>query len=285
MNKTFFLGAVVVASALLLEGCSSPGGKSSSSDKESPSTASVENAVATVNGKPISKNALNSLVSEISKQNPEQSVPEDKAVESLISRELLRQDAERQNLEKNPAIVGRLENANRDVLAQAAIDSFRKGIVVTDAETRKEYDTKIAGAELTEFKARHILLETETEANEVLSNLKKGAKFADLAKKYSKDPSAQQNGGDLGWFNPAQMLPEFSKTVASLKNGEIAPAPVKTKFGWHVIQREDTRKQAPPAFDDIKEQIRNMLAGQKLQQHIEELRKSAKIETMLPGKK
>jgi peptidyl-prolyl cis-trans isomerase C len=73
--------------------------------------------------------------------------------------------------------------------------------------------------------------------------------------------------------------------VASLKNGELAPAPVKTKFGWHVIQREDSRKQAPPAFDDIKEQLRTMLINQKLQQHIEDLKKTAKIETMVSGKK
>ncbi|MEI7869605.1 MAG: peptidylprolyl isomerase [Candidatus Methylumidiphilus sp.] len=284
MKKTCLIGAVVLTSALLV-GCGITGGKSAASADKDAGTANVENAVAVVNGKPISKNALNNLMSEIGKQNPDQNVSEDKAVESLVSRELLRQDAERQNLQKNPAVIGRLENVTRDVLAQAAIDSFRKGIVVTDAECRKEYDAKIAGAELTEFKARHILVETDTEAKEVLASLKKGAKFADLAKKYSKDPSAQQNGGDLGWFNPGQMLPEFSNAVASLKNGETSPTPVKTKFGWHVIQREDVRKQAPPAFDDIKEQIRTMLIGQKLQQHIEELKKSAKIETFVSGKK
>lgn len=283
MNKSHILGAVVTA-ALLLEGCSTLGGKNASSDKDS-GAVSTENAAAIVNGKPISKNALNNFVSDLGKQNPDQPVSEDKAIDLLVSRELLRQDAERQNLQKNPAVTGRLENVNRDVLAQAAIDIYRKGIVVTDAEARKEYDAKIAGAELTEFKARHILVENEADANEVLDNLKKGAKFADLAKKYSKYPGAQQNGGDLGWFNSSQTLPEFAKAVASLKNGELAPAPVKTKFGWHVIQREDSRKQAPPAFDDIKEQLRTMLINQKLQQHIEELKKTAKIETMVSGEK
>lgn len=270
--------------SVLLDACSGTGGKNPSAEPDT-GAASVENAVATVNGKPISKNALNNLISEIGKQSPDQSVPEDKAIESLISRELLRQDAEKQNLQRKPEVIGRLENVTRDVLAQSAIESFRKGIVITDAECRKEYDAKLAGSEMVEFKARHILVETEAEANEILGSLKKGAKFADLAKKYSKDPSAQKNSGDLGWFNPTQMLPEFTNAVAALKNGETTSAPVKTKFGWHIIQREDMRKQAPPPFEDVKEQIRNVLIGQKLQQHIEELKKTAKIETMGSGKK
>ena len=281
MRKTYIFSAIVMT-FIVLDGCAAMDGKAAS--EKGSEMANAESVVATVNGKPISKNALNNLVSEVGKQNPDQSVSEGKVVESLISRELLRQDAEKQNLQKTPAVIGHLENVTRDVLAQAAIDSFRKGIVITDADCRKEYDAKIAGAELTEFKAKHILVEDEAEAYQILASLKKGAKFADLAKKYSKDPSGQKNGGDLGWFNPAQMVPEFSSAVASLKNGETAPAPIKTKFGWHVIQREDARKQPPPKFEDIKEQIRNVLIGQKLQKHIEELKQSAKIVDLVSGK-
>ena len=282
MKTSYVIFPAFLVSLLMLQGCSTSGGKGTSSDKSS--TLSPENTVATVNGRGISKNALNSLMTEIGKQNPDQKVPEDKAIEYLVNHELLRQDAENQNLQNSPATAGRLENSVRDVLAQAAIDNVRRGITVTDAECRKVYDTKIAGADLTEFKARHILLETEAEANEVLAKLKQGSKFADLAKKYSKDPAAQQNGGDLGWMNPTQTLPEFSNAVASLKNGETTSTPVKTKFGWHIIQREDARKLTPPPFEDIKEQIRKMLIDQKVQQHIEELRKAAKIETKASGK-
>ncbi len=283
MKKFYVLGAFFLSSMLTLPGCSSMGGKGGA-DKSSASTVSLDNAVAIVNGKAISKNALTSLMGEIAKQNPDQKVPEDKAIDYLVSHELLRQEAESQNLQNSPSIAGRLENADRDVLAQVAIDNYRKSITVTDAESRKVYDTKIAGADLTEFKSRHILLETEAEANDVLASLKKGAKFSDLAKKYSKDTASQQNGGDLGWLNPTQTLPEFSNAVASLKNGETTSAPVKTKFGWHVIQREDARKLTPPPFEDIKEQIRKMLIDQKLQQHIDELKKAAKIETKGTGK-
>ena len=268
MNKAPLIAAVAATLLLAAHGAMA----------EDETEAGAESAAATVNGKVISKNALRSLIGEIEKQNPEEKIPESKAVDALISRELLRQEAEKKNLQKSPAVAGRMENTIRDVLAQAAVENFRKTVTVTDEEARKEYDTRLAGADLTEYKARHILVETEQEANDVLAKLQKGAKFADLAKKLSKDPSAKQNGGDLGWFNPQQMVPEFSSAVAGLKNGETAPAPVQSKFGWHVIKREDSRKQEPPAFDDIKEQIKSMLIGQKIQQHVEELKKTAKIE-------
>jgi peptidyl-prolyl cis-trans isomerase C len=276
MNKTYLIGAAV---ALLL-------GATSAVAEDDEDNISKADTVASVNGKAISKNALRSLITEVEKQGGEQQkVPEDKAAEVLISRELLRQEAEKKNLQKSPDVNGRLENATRDVLAQAAVDNFRKGITITDDEARKEYDAKVASADLTEFKARHILVSTEQEANDVLAKLKKGAKFPDLAKKLSKDPSAKQNAGDLGWFNPQQMVPEFSTAVAGLQNGEIAPAPVQSKFGWHVIQREDSRKAEAPAFDTVKEQIRNVLIAQKLQQHVDELKKAAKIDNTLAGKK
>jgi peptidyl-prolyl cis-trans isomerase C len=278
MNKNHLIGAAVAAMLLL-------GASAAQAEDEAEDAISKENTVATVNGKAISKNALRTLISEVEKQNSEEKVPEDKAVEALINRELLRQEAERKNLQKTAAVQGRLENVTRDVLAQAAVENYRKTVNVSDEDVRKEYDSKVASADLTEFKARHILLETEQQANDVLASLKKGAKFADLAKKLSKDPSAKQNGGDLGWFNPQQMVPEFSSAVAGLKNGETAPAPVQSKFGWHVIKREDSRKQEPPAFDAIKDQIRNVLIGQKIQQHVDDLKSAAKIDNTLAGKK
>ncbi len=283
MNKTCLIGTA--AAALLLGACSGmSGGSAATAQKPSGNPAALDNAVATVNGKPISKNALRNLMAEIASQNNDQNVSEEKAVESLISRELLRQEAERLNLEKHPEVEGRIENVNRDVLAQADVDNFRKGLVVSDEEVRKEYDAKLSGADLTEFKARHILLGSEQEARDALASLKKGAKFADLAKKISRDPSAKQNGGDLGWFNPQQMVPEFANALAVLKNGETASAPVKTQFGWHVVQREDSRKQEPPPFETVKEPIRNILVGQKLQRHIEDMKDAAKIENTVSGK-
>jgi peptidyl-prolyl cis-trans isomerase C len=131
---------------------------------------------------------------------------------------------------------------------------------------------------MTEYKARHILVDSEEAAKDVIKKLKKGEKFADLAKKVSKDPGSKGNGGDLGWFNPQQMVPPFSNAVVSLKNGELTQTPVQTQFGWHVILREDSRDQPPPAFDAVKDQLRSMMQTQRLQQHIGELKAKAKIE-------
>jgi len=297
MKKQAF-SVAAVASALLLAGCDNPPGTaekiagiapghtSSSSLGETKPTA--ENTVVIINGKPISKALFQSVLAEVAQRAGGQKVPDDKVLEGLIARELLSQEADKQDLAKDPAVAEKLENARRDVLVAARIEQFRKTSNVTEEEIKKEYDTRVASipsGKTTEYKARHILLENEQDAKDVLAKLKKGAKFDDLAKKLSKDPTAKQNGGLLDWFNPKQMVAEFSAAVAALKNGETTPSPVKSQFGWHVIQREDSREQdatPPPPYDAVKDQFRTLLLGQKLQKHVEELKAAAKIERLTP---
>ena len=285
------LCATAVASLLVFAACNNP--QTDNAQKSSaltstppPPSASpkltAEETVVIVNGQPISKALLQSIMAEMSQRSGGQGIPEDKVIDGLIARELLRQEAEKQNLAKDPTIASKIENAGREILVQASVENFRKTAAVTEEELKKEYDTRVAAMKNTEYKARHILLETEEAAKDVLAKLAKGAKFEELAKKLSKDPSAKQNGGELGWFNPQQMVPEFSSAVSTLKNGETAPAPVKSQFGWHVIQREDSREQTPPPYDAVKEQFRNVIIGQKLQKHVEDLKAAAKIERLAP---
>jgi len=286
--KKHALCATAVASLLVFAGCNNPSdtAQKSSSSNPTPSSSLVdakptaETVVVIVNGQPISRAFLQSIMSEMAQRGGGQSIPEDKVVDGLIARELLRQEAEKQNLAKDPSIAMKVENAAREILVQASVENFRKNAAVTEEELKKEYDTRIAAMKGSEYKARHILLETEDAAKDVLAKLAKGAKFDELAKKMSKDPSAKQNGGELGWFNGQQMVPEFTAAVSALKNGETAKEPVKSQFGWHVIEREDSREQAPPPYDAVKEQFRNALVGQKLQQHVEDLKASAKIERL-----
>ncbi|MBS1214016.1 MAG: peptidyl-prolyl cis-trans isomerase family protein, partial [Proteobacteria bacterium] len=244
----------------------------------------AEDVVATVNGKPISKESVAIMTSEIEQRRGPNSAPQDKIVDELISRELLRQEAEKQNLAAEPSNAARLENTQRIMLSQMAAENFIKNVAVTDEDLKKEYDQRVAAMKRTEYKARHILVEKEAEAKDIIAKLQKGAKFADLAKKLSKDPGSKENGGDLGWFSPQQMVPPFSEAVAKLKNGETTAAPVQSQFGWHVILREDEREQAPPPFDQVKEQIKSMMQTQKLQQHIADLKTAAKIERAAPPK-
>lgn len=273
--------ATAVAAALLLSGCNNNAGSGQPGSVSIPKP-TPENTVATVNGQPISKASLQALMGDIEQRRGGQGIPEDKVIDELVSRELLRQEAERLNLAKDPANAARIENSQRMLLSQIAAENFVKSATVTEDELRKEYDQRISEMKLTEYKARHILVETEAAAKDVLAKLQTGAKFDDLAKKLSKDPGSKNSGGDLGWFSPQQMVEPFSNAVAALKNGETTSVPVKTDFGWHVIRRDDSRQQEPPPFDEVKEQIRNMLETQKLQQHIADLKTAAKIERMAP---
>ncbi|RQW81760.1 MAG: peptidylprolyl isomerase, partial [Methylococcus sp.] len=119
---------------------------------------------------------------------------------------------------------------------------------------------------------------------DIIAKLGKGETFDGLAKKFSKDPGSKDKGGDLGWFSPQQMVQPFSDAVIALKNGETTQKPVQSQFGWHVIQREESREQQPPPFDAVKDQLRSMVQTKKLQQHITDLQAKAKVENKLPPK-
>jgi peptidyl-prolyl cis-trans isomerase C len=130
---------------------------------------------------------------------------------------------------------------------------------VTDAALKAKYDAEIAnkpGEE--EVHARHILVDNEEAAKKIIDELNKGADFATLAKANSKDPAAQ-NGGDLGFFKKADMVPEFADVAFALKPGQISQTPVKTQFGWHVIKVDETRTAPPPTFDQAKEELRQQI--------------------------
>jgi peptidyl-prolyl cis-trans isomerase C len=147
----------------------------------------------------------------------------------------------------------------------------------TEAAMRKVYDEaaqQMGGDE--EVRARHILVESEDEAKQVVEELKKGGDFAELAKKKSKDPGAS-DGGDLGYFTKEQMVPEFSNVAFSLEAGKISD-PVKSQFGWHIIKVEDKRKKKAPDFDTVKPQIETYVTRKAQADLVSKLRETAKIE-------
>jgi peptidyl-prolyl cis-trans isomerase C len=149
----------------------------------------------------------------------------------------------------------------------------------TDQAMKKVYDDaskQIAGEQ--EVRARHILVETEDEAKQIEQDLKKGADFAELAKKKSKDPGAS-DGGDLGFFTKDQMVPEFSAVAFSLEPGKISD-PVKSQFGWHIIKVEEKRNRKPPEFDQVKSQIETYVTRKAQADYVSKLREGAKIERM-----
>lgn len=242
------------------------------------SAADTDKTIATVNG----TNITEWTVKRYSKQRglPAE-MPADKKreiiVEELINRELIYQNAVSIGVDKTPGIQSEVEYQRIYLIAGSMLNRASDRFAVSDADLKKEFDLRKSELGGKEFKARHILLENEADAKKVIADLDKGGNFISIAGERSKGPSAVQ-GGDLGWFQPAQMVKPFSKAAAKLKKGAYTTTPVKTQFGWHVILLEDTRAVNPPEFDAIKEQIRVGLQNKLIESYIRKLRDVAKIE-------
>ena len=151
---------------------------------------------------------------------------------------------------------------------------------VNDQSMRKVYDEAAKQmANEQEVRARHILVPTEAEAKSILTEVRKGTDFAELARQKSKDPGAASQGGDLGYFNKEQMVPEFSEAAYKLNKGQVSE-PVKTQFGWHIIKVEDKRPKPVPEFDKVKDQVEAFVMRKAQADYIAKMREGAKIERM-----
>jgi peptidyl-prolyl cis-trans isomerase C len=239
--------------------------------------------IAVVNGKPVPKARVDTIVSQVQKQAAQrnQQVPPDleKMVrDKVVTDEILAQEAERRGLGASAEFKSQMELARQSILIGLLSQDLDKTTKVSDADVQKEYDKFKAQASGTEYKARHILVEKEDEAKAIIAQLKAGAKFEDLAKKNSKDPGSAPNGGDLDFAAPGSYVPEFSAAMTALKKGEYTETPVKTQFGYHIIKLEDTRAAQFPPLAEVKPQIQQRLAQQKAAAFRDELRAKAKTD-------
>ncbi len=240
-----------------------------------------KNTVAAVNGKNITQTQYQNHLKQRQAKNAKgkQAAPINRQVilDELINREILLQEAKKLKLHKNKKIKAQLELLKNNLLIQALIAQSPASKPVSDKELKEVYDKQIGGADPKEFKARHILVKDEAKAKKLIAELNDGANFEEVAKKESTGPSGK-NGGDLGWFSSAQMVPAFSKATAKLKKGTHSQKPVKTRFGFHIIKLEDTRKRELPKFEDVKNQIKPIIQNKRLQEYVVKLRSKAKIE-------
>jgi peptidyl-prolyl cis-trans isomerase C len=239
---------------------------------------SPEAVVATVNGSEITEEMLQIFAAQLSRNPGAQPVSRDDALNQLVNIELVTQDAEKHNIDKRPNVIKQLEWQRRSLLVGVSMREYVTTHPVTDAELKKLYDERMKNHDGKEYKASHILVDSEAEAKTIIAELDKGAAFAKLATDKSKDPSGKQNGGDLGWFSPDQMVKPFAEAVAKMKKGEITKKPVQTQFGWHVIRMDDSRKVDPPSFESVKEQLQAHAQNQRVEAYLEDLRKGAKID-------
>jgi peptidyl-prolyl cis-trans isomerase C len=238
--------------------------------------------VAVVNGTPISRDVWTLYVKTRhgGKSPGDLSAEEQKdALDELIGMYAGAQEAEKQKLgEGEPK--ARLELVGKSALAELLYKKFVEGVEPTEAELKAEYDARIAEAPKQEYHARHILVDDEALAKDLIGQLDKGASFEKLATEKSKDGSSTE-GGDLGWFNPGQMVKPFSDAVAQLEVGKYTATPVKSEFGWHVIKLEEKRPTTPPPFESVKAQLGPMVNQKKFEAHLKELVNSAKVERSL----
>ena len=235
--------------------------------------------LAIVNGKPVPSSRVDAL-----KQQVERSgrpvTPEILAQikEELIAREIFMQEARKRGLDASEDYKAQLELARQSLLIRELFANFQKKNPVTDAEVKAEYDKFVAANGGKEYRARHILVEKEDEAKSLIADLKKGAKFEDLAKKASKDPGSGANGGDLDWANAASYVPEFSNAMVKLEKGQLTDTPVKSQFGYHIIRVDDVREAQLPKLEEVKPQISQQLTQSKLGKFQEDLRSKAKVQ-------
>ena len=176
-----------------------------------------------------------------------------------------------EELAKEPKAAAQLELQKRGILAQVAAANFFKNSTATEEELLAEYAVQIEMAPPLQFKASHILVATQGEATDLITQLNDGADFAELAKEKSTGPSGP-NGGDLGWFSPGQMVAPFTSAVEVLEDGAYTAEPVQTDFGWHVILRETSRETEPPTFESVRDNIKQVVDQRKFQEYLDTLR-------------
>lgn len=196
--------------------------------------------------------------------------------EELIRREILTQEAVKKGLDKNAQLQQQMELARQAILIRAYLQDWLRTNPIQDADVKKEYDAIKAQTGGKEYKARHVLLATEAEAKDVIAALNKGERFEDLAKN-SQDPGSKERGGDLGWSAPSSYVKPFADALVKLEKGKYTAEPVKSDFGYHVIQLDDLRDLQFPSLDEAKPQITQRLQQKAIEAHMLDLRKKAKV--------
>ncbi|QBE66233.1 peptidylprolyl isomerase [Pseudoduganella lutea] len=243
------------------------------------SAPAIAQNIAVVNGKGIPTARADAIVKQVVAQGQQKDSPElrDLIKKDLISREVLMQEAEKQGYAKSADVKQQMENARQALVVQAMVGDYVKKNPVKEADVKAEYDRFVKETGDKEYHVRHILVETEAAANDIIAKLKGGAKFEDLAKQ-SKDTGSANNGGDLDWATPSAFPEVFSKAFVGLQKGQVTDKPVQTPNGFHVIKVDDVRQAKLPSLDEVKPQIEEALTQRKLQAYQEELVKKAKIQ-------
>ena len=230
--------------------------------------------VAVVNGHAIKTADMELVIRQINQKD----TPELRAAlrDKLIEFEVLMQEAKKRKIPEREDVKFQADNAARNVVIGALLREELEKHKLSDDQIKAEYDRQKSLAGEKEYKAHHILVDSEDQAKAIIAKLDKGEKFEDLAKG-TKDAGSAANGGELDWAPPGAYVKEFSEAMVKLEKGKYTTTPVKSQFGYHVIRLDDVRAMQPPPFDQVKARIADSLQQQQVKEFVEALKKKATI--------
>ena len=251
-------------------------------DKDTKTAAPVakDAVVATVNGTAITTSRVDAIARQAAGSGrPDTPESRKEIIDQLAMQAAVADEAVKKGLDKTPEVMEQIDGIRQSVLANAYVRDFIKSNPVTDDMVKAEYERIKATITGSEYKARHILVEKEAEAQDIIAKLKKNpASFDKLAMEKSMDTGSKARGGDLGWFDVSGMVPEFGAAVAALEKGKFTQAPVKTRYGYHVILLEDSKPIEAPAFEEVKPSLSQQVQQQNLKKQLDDVKAKAKIE-------
>ena len=276
MKKMTFALVLILPSLALAQLPAKEPAKGAAKDAAKPA---ATGPLATVNGVQIPRQRLEFVVrQQTARGAPDNEQLRAQAREALINNELLIQEANRSGIAKKAEVQQQLDIARQEVIASAVVAEYIRVNPVSDADVQAEYDRTRAQTGDKEYKARHILVATDEDAKSVLADLKKGVKFDEVAQKRSLDEGTRPKGGDLDWNVPSNFDKAFADAMVKLEKGKMSETPVRSRFGFHIIQLDDVRPVNFPPLAQVRPQIQQRLAGQKVDNLIRDLRAKAKIE-------
>ena len=197
--------------------------------------------------------------------------------DELINRELVMREARKKGMDKDQALKASMELNSQTVLVRAYMQEYVREHPPTEDQLKKDYEAIKKELGSKEYRARHILVDKEDEAKEVIGQLQKGEKFEKIAEQRSKDPGSKDKGGDLDWASPVNFAKPFSDAMVGLQKGKFTPTPVQTQFGWHVIMLEDVRETKAPGYEEVKPNLTQRAQGLLVEKHLADLRAKAAI--------
>ncbi len=256
------LAAPILASAQSLPS-KEPAKKSATTKAD---TAKGAPPIATVNGVAVSRARAEALLNQQKARGaPDNDQTRGMVREELVNREVLMQEAQKSGVARSPEVAGQLDLARQEIIISAFLRDWVRKNPISDADVQKEYERVKAEQGDKEYRARHILVETEDQAKTVVAELKKGGKFEELAAKNSKDPGSKDRGGDLDWHGPGDFDRAFSEAMMKLEKGKFTDTPVRTRFGFHIIQLDDVRAGRFPSLAEVKPRIQQQRGKAKIE--------------------